>query len=143
MSLYIVRVSDGKEAVGVLSADSLDELRDMVDELCDPNGCDYRRVACGGGFFFKAGAHSLPRKMTEDNGAADPNSKDYVTLESEISEFTEVLTNFLHAADDKGWKPLRPGKGTWPFAPGGYLHKTMLEKGTLSEDNKPSPLSAA
>ncbi len=131
MSLYIVRVTKTKEAVGILAADSLDILRDLVDELCDPNGCDYRRVKSGGGVFFKNRCPSLPRVWTDDGGAHDPASEDYVDLERHISEFTESLTYALAGADGKGekcWKSLSPQDATWVPGLGDVSDERMTDE---------------
>ena len=51
MTLYIVRVRENDELVGVYSASSLKELFWLVDECASPNGCDYAKLP-NGGFYW-------------------------------------------------------------------------------------------
>lgn len=72
MSAYIVRVVEGHELVGLYSAKSLKALRNLVDELCEPDDCEYA-VLPDGGIHFSAGAASVPlAEWCQDAGDDDP-----------------------------------------------------------------------
>ena len=47
MSAYLVRVTDTKELVGLFVCGRLADLGWLVDECCDPGGCEYRRHTFG------------------------------------------------------------------------------------------------
>ena len=48
LKAYFVRRSENREVVGIFVAPSLVGLAAIVDECCDPGGCDYAETGAGG-----------------------------------------------------------------------------------------------
>lgn len=59
MATFIVRVRDNREAVGIFSAEDLDELLDLVDEVTDAPNCEYAEIESGGVVWLRKAA-ALP-----------------------------------------------------------------------------------
>jgi hypothetical protein len=103
---YLVRVTESKEAVGIYFAMSLANLRDMVDELTDPGGCDYRSMP-EGGLTFGNRCPAVPlNNDLEDKEAGE----DYGALMLSVDGATEELGEEFWGTDD--WKALcgRPSR---------------------------------
>lgn len=94
MSLYLVRLTDNQEAVGLVYAESKYDLANCVDELVDPSACEYKRLPSGSAVFFASGCDSIPAKA-EDGPEALP-----------IGKMSEALVEIMTNDDKRPWKPL-------------------------------------
>lgn len=59
MTTFVVRVRASREAIGIFSADDLEQLCDFVDEVTDAPDCEYA-VIRNGGVIWPAKAGVLP-----------------------------------------------------------------------------------
>jgi hypothetical protein len=65
MPVYVVRMKDDNEIVGIYSADNENDLAEFVDESVTPMECEYL-VLPDGGFYLDGGAQPIPRDVGED-----------------------------------------------------------------------------
>lgn len=110
MKIYLVRLKENREAVGFFWALNLGELWDVIDEVCDPNACEYAQfthLGPGGiGWSGKTRNQFPPRERGE-----------------------EIIFNMIGASTYGGaaeamffakslmWKPMPSASRLWP---GGY-----------------------
>lgn len=93
---YIVRAISTKEAVGIFFVESLWQLPDLVDQVCQPQGCERARLPFGG-FEFSNGCPSFPFKVDE-NG--EPNPCSFMSIDG----FWHNV--FFDGGKKMNWKPL-------------------------------------
>jgi hypothetical protein len=60
VAAYVVRVQETKEIVGFFVVERFADLADVVDELCDPSGCEAVKLKSHGGIFIDGGAPGIP-----------------------------------------------------------------------------------
>lgn len=108
MSFYLVRVKKSKEAVGILYASNKDSLFSLVDELVDPNDCEYK-PAPDGGIFFKLKCPNYPLESPKWDDTEEGEIAAEKLMESQnMTRFVDAMTEELDDAqyEDKGWKEL-------------------------------------
>ena len=71
MSVYIVRIRQTREVVGIFNVDDIHKLPDLVDECTDPNSCERARLQTGG-MYWERGAPLLPLGAGEADDAPLP-----------------------------------------------------------------------
>ena len=95
---WFVRVTHNKVAVGIYTCE-IQQLSDLIDEITDPNACEYKKLPPGG--FIFGGTPVLHNFMDGDY----PDMDSYVFTESwiEIYERTgpwEKIRMILYSNDD-------------------------------------------
>lgn len=73
MPCYLVRLIDDQEAVGLFSAEDMDTLFDLIDEVTDPALCECAEISDGGMIWPSGGARSIPIPLGDnDEDREDP-----------------------------------------------------------------------
>jgi len=118
MNVYIVRLIDRKELVGVFWADTIDDLVTLVDECTDPAVCEYR-TAHRGGFYWPG----LLSPMFDDICKSTDLELDNYTeaLKTELSMCESTQDDLINAEQRlRKWKQLPDWmsvvKKTWTSA---------------------------
>jgi hypothetical protein len=89
MPNYIVRVAGNHDLVGVYSVSCLRDLPHLIDEICDPNACEYAVVSEPWGVAFPD--KSVPIRQTVD---VEPDMKG--------ASFTEAIFYRMY----RKWSPV-------------------------------------
>lgn len=96
MQIYVVRLTDYRELVGIYAASSLADLADLVDECTDPHECEYIKIGRGGLYWPTKVAPTIPVA-----GKADVED-DLIKLGS--AALTDDWMNVLWS--DERWRPV-------------------------------------
>ncbi len=129
MPVYLLRVQDTHEAVGIFWGDSIAQIWDGVDEHCDPGQCEYI-VLKHGGIFFPDGAPALPLPEATEDDTED----DEVALFTRGVSIGELVSEALSGRQKGGRKKM-------PCAdePGGLLHR--IRKQLVADGRDPASLA--
>lgn len=100
---YFVRVAEDRQVVGIFVAASLTNLRDLVDQCCDPEACEY--AACPEGGFY------VPDRTAATWPA--PDDAEGTGLEGGCATDT-WLGRLGEAGPSLRWKPLDGGVSAGP-----------------------------
>jgi hypothetical protein len=95
MSAYIVRLIDTDELVGLLITDTVKDLFWAVDEVTDPNSCEFKRIKFGGILW-----HVGTGQVYEEDDSEEPAPLDGASF----SEYTMAAYE-----DGRRWKQFEPG----------------------------------
>jgi len=91
MTFWIARVSSSKELVGFFAGEDLEDVADLVDELCSPLGCEAQSIEFGG-IFCKTG----PDQEWPPDFESDTDFKYTI----------DQLSGSFYVAEEKTWLPL-------------------------------------
>lgn len=101
LTAYVVRLNaDEKyahEIVGVYAVRCLEDLRCLVDEVCDPNVCEYRRLPPGG-IEWPMRSKVVPPREEDDSHLIHPHD----------ARFDERWSESINDRSAAQWKPLCP-----------------------------------
>tara|TARA_R110000868_G_scaffold402329_1_gene678562 strand:- start:554 stop:871 length:318 start_codon:yes stop_codon:yes gene_type:complete len=92
MSAYGVRLSEDHQAVGIFWAESLNDLFWAIDECCDPNECEIKKLKAGGIMWEGKVSMKFP-----DNGHGP-----HLTFDD--ASYSGQTYNDLDSPD--GWRPV-------------------------------------
>jgi hypothetical protein len=111
MSTYLVRLVENKEAVGIFMAGNLDALWHSVDEMGDPQVCEYRRLGGSGlAIHWPAAGSGL---FGVDGTGPDGEDVNLHDLAKGI-EFSESLVRAIQD-ERSAWTPLYRERGPFPL----------------------------
>jgi hypothetical protein len=104
---YLVRVIKTEEIVGFFVVDRFSELADVVDELCDPDGCEAVKLKSHGGIFIDGGAPVVPVPQSPEDDDHPDGWGD------EQSEWEQKLYNHRWHTSELWSDPLLFERKTW------------------------------
>lgn len=111
MSVYLVRLSENKEIVGLFWAPNIVELAWAIDECCDPWSCDFKKIVSGGIFWSSKVDVSIPNEISDHcddggisfaKGVSDTFSKLGIPQFSERLFIQEMFP--MAGKKEKGWR---------------------------------------
>ena len=95
MKFYAVRLAENKEAVGFVCAKNDADLFSLVDEIIDPNLCEYKTIEFGGGMFFSKKAKTFPIDLADED-----------SVMGNLDLLSENIINDCSGNDGRGKTPL-------------------------------------
>nr|USU32935.1 hypothetical protein NG677_04330 [Methylobacterium sp. OTU13CASTA1] len=119
MNVYAVRHAPGLEhapleAVGIVVATSLEELRYLVDQVGDPNICEYAPLGVGG-IMWSGRGPTLPLMPTKEHLERFRESEGEAGHEDLFkgAELDECWMGKLYGWEKLNWRPLVGAKNGW------------------------------
>lgn len=110
MKTYLVRMIEDQQLVGIIVANSIEFLRDCVDEVIDPNICEYATMP-EGGIHWSNRAPRIPVQGPWDENGELPRGHDIPWRKASISE---CWHDSLYTDDGlKRWTPCVPNNHSW------------------------------
>ena len=121
MRLFAVRVIEDKQAVGFFWAPDFVALWWMIDSVCDPGGCEYRRINDRAAIIWEGWVDAgLGTGIEFDDATGESEALN--KLRDGIS-FEYAFEDYIIGKVDEGWTKV-------PFAdePGGGIHELYSRK---------------
>lgn len=103
MRLYAIRHIEDKQAVGFFWADGVDDLIDMVDQVSDPDACEYQTVDESGAFIWDSYA---PKLGVARNFEISEGEDELRRLMGAIGILGSLETFFYDDVSDDYWTPM-------------------------------------
>lgn len=113
---YLVRVIDSKEFVGIFWASSIAWLAALVDEVCDPGACEFKRLS-DGGFYIHGAAGIVPCDGRDGDIYFDGTGDEPWWLRQNKFTFCDTTQEALSTGRtckvNTSWKPLDGSPYQW------------------------------
>lgn len=94
MQAYLVRQGSDRQVVGIFVAKDVDQLAVLIDECCDPSGCEYLPAGAGGIYQSGRTAAQFPIRYIGEDPHPDDGSP-FVGAD---------YTDSWHTAMDQPWR---------------------------------------
>lgn len=101
MQAYLVRQGRDRQVVGIFVAKDVDQLAVLIDECCDPSGCEYLPAGPGGIFQSRRTDAQFPIRYVGE----DPHPDDGAPFVG--ADYTDSW----HMAMDQSWRSVAKDLG--------------------------------
>jgi hypothetical protein len=121
MRLFAVRVIEDKQAVGFFWTPDLTSLWWMIDSVCDPGGCEYRRIKDKAAIVWSDRVKATLGAGGNDSEEDGSEDSELLTELREKIQFDFSFEDYVYG-EVEGWTKV-------PFAdePGGGVHEIYTE----------------
>ncbi|MGF6309933.1 hypothetical protein ABIB82_004070 [Bradyrhizobium sp. i1.8.4] len=102
MPIYLVRTIKERDLVGIFAAPNVMDLAFLIDEVLDPDRCEYQRLPSGG-IVWDSRAVSVPIEAAGDDDDPDEDPENEVLVPWGGARSTETWSNFLYGGAGSKW----------------------------------------